>query len=94
MTILDKTANPPRARPQPGLSLPTPKSEAFLRLPLEERRRRLDEVGRVLRQALTGVSVDDLLHEKRREAAREIDCVRNDRAFVKAADFARIEVIR
>ena len=63
---------PSRARPRPELELSLPKREAFLRLPLAERRRRLravqDEVAGIFAgQEVTGA----FLAEKRREAARE-----------------------
>lgn len=67
----DSAAAPPKARPRPGLEFDLPESEAFLRLPPEERRRRLDEVSRVFQAVFRGVTVDDLIAEKRREAARE-----------------------
>ncbi len=45
--------------------------EAFLALPVGERRRRLRAFRDALAPALDGYSVDDYLAEKRREAARE-----------------------
>lgn len=66
-----RTAKPRLARPRADLHIDTSISEAFLRLPMEERERCLREAGEVMRKAFAGVSVDDLIAAKRREAARD-----------------------
>lgn len=66
-----KTDKPRLARPRKDLHIDTSVSEAFLRLPPEERERRLGEAGKIFREAFAGVSVDSMIAEKRREAARD-----------------------
>lgn len=66
-----RTEKPRLARPRKELRIDTSVSEAFLRLPMQERERRLDEAGKMFREAFSNVSVDDLIAEKRREALRD-----------------------
>ncbi len=62
---------PPKARPRPDWVPDTPLSEAFLQLPLEERRRQIEEVGRLFRRIFAGETSDSLISEKRRDADNE-----------------------
>lgn len=62
---------PPLAPPGPALELDLPEVEAFLKLPMEERRRRRQEVSRLMREAFAGMSIDDVIAEKHREAEGE-----------------------
>lgn len=68
----DCPARKPRlAQRRPDMDFDLPEVEAFLQLPPEERLRRRREVSKLFREVYAGVTVADLLIEKRRESERE-----------------------
>ncbi len=71
MTTRTDSKRPPLAEPRDDLEMDLSASLEFLALPLEERRKRLDEVSKFFQEALAGTTVDDLIAEKRREVANE-----------------------
>ena len=66
-----KNRRPPLARPRPDIKIDWSRCDAFLRLPLEERDRRLEAFRAALAPAFADYSSDDFRADQRREAERD-----------------------
>ena len=65
-----KNGHPPKARPR-HIEIDWSRSDAFLRLPLEERQRRTEAFRSALAPAFADYSSDDFRADQRREAERD-----------------------
>ena len=66
-----KHRRPPLARPRPDIKIDWSRCDAFLRLPLEERDRRLEAFRAAFAPAFADYSSDDFRADQRREAERD-----------------------
>ncbi len=64
---------PPKAKPRAGIVLDTSRQDAFLKLPLEERKRRIQSFIDHFAPAFAEYSSRDFLADRRREAEHDDD---------------------